>query len=75
MELIRRTQHCSVSTYQTTLGFTHPLAVICMALGQHTRAGFEDNLWDEKKGKHMSTIQMIELSPAPAQSRTVADRS
>lgn len=39
---------------------THPLAAICIALGQHTRAGIEDNLWTTKKGERMNTIQMIE---------------
>jgi uncharacterized protein (DUF849 family) len=60
MELIRRTPHGSFFTYQTTFRFTHPVAAICIALGQHTRAGIEDNLWDTTKGKRMSTIQMIE---------------
>ena len=60
MELIRRTPHGSVFTYQTTFRLTHPVAAICIALGQHTRAGIEDNLWDTTKGKRMSTIQMIE---------------
>ena len=60
MELIRRTPHGSFFTYQTTFRLTHPVAAICIALGQHTRAGIEDNLWDTTKGKRMSTIQMIE---------------
>jgi hypothetical protein len=60
MELIRRTPHGSVFTYQTTFRLTHSLAAICIALGQHTRAGIEDNLWTTKKGERMSTIQMIE---------------
>jgi len=30
------------------------------ALGQHTRAGLEDNLWDVKKGVRVSTLQMIQ---------------
>jgi hypothetical protein len=29
-------------------------------LGQHTRAGIEDNLWNTTKGVRMSTIEMIE---------------
>jgi uncharacterized protein (DUF849 family) len=60
MELIRRTPHGSVFTYQTTFRLTHPVSAICIALGQHTRAGIEDNLWDTKKGKRMTSIQMIE---------------
>ena len=60
MELIRRTPHGSFFTYQTTFRLTHPVAAICIALGQHTRAGIEDNLWDTTKGVRMSTIQMIE---------------
>jgi len=60
MELIRRTPHGSFFTYQTTFRLTHPLAMICIALGQHTRCGIEDNLWTTKKGERMSTIQMIE---------------
>jgi uncharacterized protein (DUF849 family) len=60
MELIRRTPHGSFFTYQTTFRLSHPLAAICIALGQHTRAGIEDNLWTTTKGERMSSIQMIE---------------
>ena len=60
MELIRRTPHGSFFTYQTTFRLTHPVAAICIALGQHTRAGIEDNLWNTTKGVRMTTIQMIE---------------
>ncbi len=60
MELIRRTPHGSFFTYQTTFRLTHPVAAICIALGQHTRAGIEDNLWNTTKGVRMSTIEMIE---------------
>src|SRR5687767_1046212 len=37
MELIRRTPHGSVFTYQSVMRLSHPLAAICIALGQHTR--------------------------------------
>ena len=60
MELIRRTPHGSVFTYQTMMRLSHPLAAICIALGQHTRAGIEENLWDTTKGKRLTTVQMIE---------------
>ena len=60
MELIRRTPHGSFFTYQTTFRLSHPVAAICIALGQHTRAGIEDNLWNTTKGVRMSTIEMIE---------------
>jgi uncharacterized protein (DUF849 family) len=60
MELIRRTPHGSFFTYQTTFRLTHPVSAICIALGQHTRAGIEDNLWDTTKGVRMSSVQMIE---------------
>ena len=60
MELIRRTPHGSFFTYQTTFRLGHPVAAICIALGQHTRAGIEDNLWTTTKGERMSSIQMIE---------------
>ena len=60
MELIRRTPHGSCFTYQTTFRLTHPVSAVCIALGQHTRAGIEDNLWNTTKGVRMSTIEMIE---------------
>jgi hypothetical protein len=31
-----------------------------IALGQHTRAGIEDNLWNTTNGVRMTTIEMIE---------------
>ena len=60
MELVRRTPHGSVFTYQTTFRLTHPISMMMIALGQHTRAGIEDNLYDTKKGVRMTTVQMIE---------------
>ena len=60
MELIRRTPHGSVFTYQSMMRLSHPLAAMMIALGQHTRAGIEENLWDAKKGKKLTSVQMIE---------------
>ena len=60
MELIRRTPHGSVWTYQTMWRYSWPLAAMCIALGQHTRTGIEENLWDTQKGKRLTSVQMIE---------------
>lgn len=60
MELIRRTPHGSVFTYQSMFRLTYPLAAIMIALGQHVRAGIEENLWDTTPGKRLTTIGMIE---------------
>ena len=61
MELIRRTPHGSVWTYQTMWRYSWPLASFMITLGQHTRAGIEENLWDAKKGgKRITSVQMIE---------------
>lgn len=60
MELVRRTPHGSCFTYQSTFRLTYPISMMMIALGQHTRAGIEDNLWDTKKGVRASTLQMIE---------------
>lgn len=60
MELVRRTPQGSVFTYQSMFRLTYPLAAIMIALGQHTRAGIEENLWDTTPGKRLTTIGMIE---------------
>jgi uncharacterized protein (DUF849 family) len=61
MELIRRTPHGSVFTYQTMMRHSWPLASLCITLGQHTRAGIEENFWDARKGgKRLTSVQMIE---------------
>ena len=60
MELIRRTPHGSVFTYQSVFRVSHPLAAMIIALGQHTRAGIEENLWDTTPGKRLTSVQMIE---------------
>lgn len=60
MELVRRTPHGSVFTYQSMFRLSHPLAAIMIALGQHTRAGIEENLWDTTPGKRLTSVQMIE---------------
>jgi uncharacterized protein (DUF849 family) len=61
MELIRRTPHGSVWTYQTMMRYTWPLVSFCITLGQHVRVGIEENLWGPTKGgKRMTTVQMID---------------
>jgi len=60
MELVRRTPHGSCFTYQSTFRFTYPVSAMMIALGQHTRAGIEDNLWGVHKGERASTLQMIQ---------------
>jgi uncharacterized protein (DUF849 family) len=60
MELVRRSPHGSCFTYQSTFRLTYPISMMMIALGQHTRAGIEDNLWDTKKGVRLSSVKMIE---------------
>lgn len=60
MELVRRTPQGSCFTYQTTFRLTFAISMMMIALGQHTRAGLEDNLFNVKKGEHMTSVQMIE---------------
>lgn len=61
MELVRRTPHGSVWTYQTMMRYSWPLASFCITLGQHVRVGIEENLWGPTKDdKRMTTVQMIE---------------
>jgi uncharacterized protein (DUF849 family) len=67
MELVRRSPHGSVFTYQSTFRYTYPVSAMMIALGQHTRAGIEDNLWDTKKGVRATTLQMIEHQVRMAQ--------
>ena len=60
MELVRRNPHGSVFTYHTIMRYTWPVAAMCIALGQHTRAGIEENLWGSHKGERLTSVQMIE---------------
>jgi beta-keto acid cleavage enzyme len=61
MELIRRTPHGSVLTYQTMMRHSWPLASLCITLGQHTRGAIEENFWDARMGgKRVTSVQMIE---------------
>ena len=60
LELFRRTPHGSVFTYQTMMRHSWPLTTVCIALGQRTPAGIEENLWDTTKGKRLTSVQMIE---------------
>ncbi|MGB6062984.1 MAG: 3-keto-5-aminohexanoate cleavage protein [Candidatus Aquilonibacter sp.] len=60
MELVRRTPQGSCWTYQTTFRLTFAISMMMIALGQHTRAGLEDNLFNVKKGERMTSVQMIE---------------
>ena len=67
MELVRRSPHGSCFTYQSTFRYTYPVSAMMIALGQHTRAGIEENLWAPKKGVHASSIEMIEWQASIAQ--------
>jgi uncharacterized protein (DUF849 family) len=67
MELVRRSPHGSCFTYQSTFRLTFPISMMMIALGQHTRAGIEDNIWDTKKGVRMTSVQMIEKQVKMAQ--------
>lgn len=60
MELVRRTPQGSTFAYQSTFRHTYAVSMMMVALGQHTRAGIEDNLWGPKRGERFSTLQMIE---------------
>jgi uncharacterized protein (DUF849 family) len=60
MELVRRTPQGSCFTYQTTFRLTFAISMMMIALGQHTRAGLEDNLFNVKKREYMTSVQMIE---------------
>jgi uncharacterized protein (DUF849 family) len=66
MELVRRTPHGSCFTYQSTFRLTYPISMMMIAIGQHTRAGIEENLWDNQKGVRATTLQMIEKQVAMA---------
>jgi uncharacterized protein (DUF849 family) len=50
MELIRRARQGSSFTYQSVWRLVWPISAMCIALGQHLRAGIEDNLWDRSRG-------------------------
>ena len=41
--------------------------MMMIALGQHTRAGIEDNIWQTKKGVRATTVEMIESQVKMAQ--------
>jgi uncharacterized protein (DUF849 family) len=60
MELVRRTPHGSVWTYQTMWRYSWPLAAFMIALGQHTRAGIEENLWGTDYRRRLTSVEMIE---------------
>ena len=50
MELVRRTPHGSCFTYQSTFRLTYPISMMMIALGQHTRAGIEENCGTPRRG-------------------------
>lgn len=59
MELIRRAPQGSVFTYQSMFRLVYPISAVCIALGQHVRAGIEENLWGPVKGQKFTTVEMI----------------
>ena len=59
MELIRRAPQGSVFTYQSVFRLVWPISTVCIALGQHVRAGIEDNLWGPVRGQRFTTMEMV----------------
>jgi uncharacterized protein (DUF849 family) len=59
MELIRRAPQGSVFTYQSVFRMVWPISTMCIALGQHVRAGIEDNLWGPARGQRYTTVDMV----------------
>jgi uncharacterized protein (DUF849 family) len=59
MELIRRAPQGSSFTYQSVFRLVWPISTMCIALGQHVRAGIEDNLWGPVKGQRFTTVEMV----------------
>ncbi|MFE3055996.1 3-keto-5-aminohexanoate cleavage protein [Nocardia sp. NPDC059239] len=59
MELIRRAPQGSCFTYQSMFRLVYPISAVCIALGQHVRAGIEENLWGPVKGQRFTTVEMI----------------
>lgn len=59
MELIRRDPQGSVFTFQSVFRMVWPISTLCIALGQHVRAGIEDNLWGPVKGQRFTTVEMV----------------
>jgi uncharacterized protein (DUF849 family) len=58
MELVRRTPHGSVWTYQGMMRYELPFNTLSIVLGQHVRCGVEDNLWG-RKGERMGTVEQV----------------
>jgi uncharacterized protein (DUF849 family) len=60
MELIRRAPQGSSFTYQSVFRLVWPISAMCIALGQHVRAGIEENLRVAVKGgPRCTTVEMI----------------
>jgi uncharacterized protein (DUF849 family) len=59
MELVRRTPQGSVFTYQSMFRMAWPISTMCIALGQHVRAGIEENLWSTTKGERINSVEMV----------------
>jgi uncharacterized protein (DUF849 family) len=60
MELIRRAPQGSSFTYQSVFRLVWPISAMCIALGQHVRAGIEENLWGAAKGgPRYTTVEMV----------------
>jgi len=59
MELFRRAPQGSSFTYQSVFRLVYPISAVCIALGQHVRAGIEENLWGPVQGQKFTTVEMI----------------
>jgi uncharacterized protein (DUF849 family) len=57
---VRATPDGAVLTVESSMRNVLPVNMMGMAMGLHVRCGIEDNLWNQKRDRKMSTVEQVE---------------
>jgi uncharacterized protein (DUF849 family) len=60
MNFIRACPDGSVLTLESSMGNVLPVNMMAIAMGLHVRCGIEDNIWNPKRDRKMTSVEQIE---------------
>jgi uncharacterized protein (DUF849 family) len=60
MNFIRQVPDGAVLTLESSMRHTLPLNMMAIAMGLHVRCGNEDNLWKQRGGEKMTSVEQVE---------------
>jgi uncharacterized protein (DUF849 family) len=60
MNFVRQVPDGAVLTLETSMRNVLPINMMAIAMGLHVRCGIEDNIWSQRMGERITSVQQIE---------------